>query len=97
MNAYRPLKVDAPAVASQGTAFVTGGKRGTGKGAIKYLPDDKWNELYTEAKAKIIKACNKCGSEKSEGDDKSVLSSKPAKSTKSLLKTIKALEKENKS
>ena len=34
--------------------------------------------------------------EKPEGDDKSVLSSKSVKSTKSLSKTIKALEKENK-
>ena len=34
-------------------------------------------------------------SEKPEGDDKSVSSSKPAKSTKSLSKTIKALEKDN--
>ena len=96
MNEYQPLKVDAPAVASQGTAFVTDGKGGKGKGANKYLPDDEWNELSTESKAKIIKACKKGGSEKPEGDDKSVSSSKLAKSNKSLSTTIKTLEKENK-
>ena len=40
MNKYQPLKLDAPAVASQGIAFVTGGKGGKGKGANKYLPDN---------------------------------------------------------
>ena len=56
MSEYQPLKVDAPAVTSQGTAFDTDGKGGKDKGANKYLPDDEWNELSTEAKAKIIKA-----------------------------------------
>jgi hypothetical protein len=96
MNKYQPLKVESPAIASQGTAFVTDGKRGKSKGAGKFLPDNEWNELSAEAKAKIFKACKKGGSEKSEVDDNSVLSSKSAKSTKSLSKTIKALEKENK-
>jgi hypothetical protein len=83
--------LDVPVVASQGTAFVTGGKGGNDKGANKYLPDNEWNELSAEAKAKIIKAHKKCVLEKLEEDDKSVSSSKSAKSTKSLLKTIKAL------
>ena len=75
---------------------MTSGKGGKGKGVNKYLPDNEWNELSAEAKAKIIQARKKGGLEKSEGDDKSVSSSKLAKSTKSLSKTIKALEKENK-
>jgi hypothetical protein len=94
MNEYQPLKVEAPAVTSQGTAFVTDGKKG--KGAYKRLPDDEWNALSNEEKAKFIKACKKGGSEKPDGDDKSISSSKSVKSTKSLSKTIKALEKENK-
>ena len=52
--------------------------------------------MSAEAKAKLIKACKKGGSVKSEDDDKSVSSSKSTKTTKSLSKTIKALEKENK-
>ena len=32
MNKYQPLKVDAPAFAPQGTAFVTGGKGGKEEG-----------------------------------------------------------------
>jgi catalase (peroxidase I) len=91
MNEYQPLKVEAPAITSQGTAFVTDGKGGKGKGANKYLPNNEWHELSNEAKANIIKACKKDGSEKLEGDDKYVSSSKSAKSTKSLSKTIKAL------
>jgi hypothetical protein len=50
MNEYQPLKVDAPAVASQGTAFFTDGKGGKGKGANKYLSNNEWNELSTEAR-----------------------------------------------
>ncbi len=96
MNKYQPLKVESPAIASQGSAFVTDGKGGKSKGAGKFLPDNEWNELSAEARAKIIKACKKGGSEKLEEDDKYVSSFKLAKSTKSLLKTIKALEKENK-
>ena len=43
-NKYKPLKLDAPVVAAQGTAFVTGGKGGTGKKVTKnYLSDDEWN------------------------------------------------------
>ena len=80
----------------QGTAFVTGGKGGKGKGANKYLPEDEWNKISTEANAKIFKACKKGGSEKSEGDEKSASNSKSAKSTKSRSKTIKAFDKENK-
>jgi hypothetical protein len=96
MNKYQPLKVESSDIPSQGTAFFTDGKGGKSKGAGKCLPDNEWNEPSAEAQAKIIKACKKGGSEKSEEDDKSVLSSKLAKSTKSLSKTIKALEKENK-
>ena len=61
MKKYQPLKVDAPVIASQGTSFVTGRKGGKSKGACKFLPDNEWNELSTEAKATTIKACKKDG------------------------------------
>ena len=86
MNEYQPLKVETAAVASQGTAFATNGKAGKGKEANKFLPDNEWYNLSTEAREKIIKARNKGKSEKPESDDKSVSRSKSAKSTKSLSK-----------
>ena len=91
MNEYQPLKLDSPAIELQGTAFVTSGKRGKGKGVKNYLPDNEWNALSAQAKAKIIKACKKGGMAESEDDDKSVSSSKSAKTTKPLSNTIKAL------
>ena len=72
MNEYQPLKVEAPAFASQGTAFATNGKAGKGKNANKFLPDDEWYNLSTEAQEKIIKACKNGKSKKTERDDKSV-------------------------
>ena len=92
---YQPLKLDAPVITSQGTAFVTSGRGRNGKVAKKYIPKDKWNALSAEAKAKLIEACKKGGLEKSDKDDKSVLSSKLVKTTKSLSKAIKARNKEN--
>jgi hypothetical protein len=65
--------VEAPAVTSQGTAFVIDGKKG--KGTCRRLPNDKWNALTNEGKAKFLKDCKKGGSEKPDGDDKSILSS----------------------
>ena len=38
MNKYQTLKVDAPADASQGTAFVNGGKGGKGRVLISISP-----------------------------------------------------------
>ena len=35
MNEYKPLKVDAPTLPAQGTAFVTGGKNNKKKGGDK--------------------------------------------------------------
>ena len=50
MNEYKLLNVDAPAIAAQGTVFVTKvGKGGKGKkGAKNYLTEDEWNALSTE-------------------------------------------------
>jgi hypothetical protein len=45
MNKYKPLKLDAPTVPAQGTAFATGGKQGKKKGADK-TPD---HEDYIKA------------------------------------------------
>ncbi len=37
MNEYKPLKVDAPTLPAQGTAFVTGGKKKKKKGRVLSL------------------------------------------------------------
>ncbi len=93
MNEYKPLKLDAPTVPAQGTAFVTGGKKNKKKGGDKggeskeYIKASMWNELSPEAKTKIIEARKK--SKGSDDDNKSV------SSVKSLSKTIKSLEKSN--
>ena len=55
MNEYQPLKLDAPVIAAQGTAFVTSGKGGKGKGAKKYLPNNKWNALSADQKLRPAK------------------------------------------
>jgi hypothetical protein len=87
MNEYKPLKLDAPTVPAQDTAFVTGRKgnkkKGGDKGAVlkEYLKASKWNELSPEAKTKIIEVRKK--SKASDDEDKSVTS------MKSLSKTIK--------
>ncbi len=60
MNEYKPLKLDAPTLPAQGTAFVTGGRNNKRKGGDKgaeskeYIKASKWNELSPEAKTKII-------------------------------------------
>jgi len=59
MNEYQPLKVETSAVTSQGTAFVTDGNKG--KGTYNRVPDDKWNAMTSEEKAKFLKARKKGG------------------------------------
>jgi hypothetical protein len=95
MNEHKPLKLDNPAVPTQGTAFVTkdqGGKK-KGKGKTKYFKDTEWNALSPEAQSKIIEAC-KTGKVDGE-DEKSVASNKSSKTNKSLSKTMKSLDKNN--
>ncbi len=93
MNEYKPLKLDAPTLPAQGTAFVTGGKNNKKKGGDKgaeskeYIKASKWNELSPEAKTKTIDARKK--SKASDDDNKSVAL------VKSLSKTVKSLEKSN--
>ena len=92
MNKYQPLKQDSPVVAAQSTAFVPGGKGGKGKkDTKKYLPEDEWNALTADKKSKLVKSQKNGGL---ENDDKSVLSAKLVKITKSLRKTIKKLKTE---
>jgi hypothetical protein len=94
MNEYKPLKLDAPTVPAQGTAFATGGKQGKKKGADKtpdhedYIKASERNKLSPEARTKIIEARKK-KSKALDDDDKSVAS------VKSLTKTVKSLEKSN--
>jgi hypothetical protein len=96
MNEYKPLKLDAPTIPAQGTAFVTGAKGNKKKGSTKaavsgeYLKSAEWNALSEEEKAKVIEARKR--SKANEDDNKSTSSSK---SIKSLSKTLKSLEKSN--
>jgi hypothetical protein len=95
MNEYKPLKLDAVAIPTQGTAFVTKsygkGKKGAPK---KYYNDAEWKALSSEAQIKIINE-----QKKAMGDDgnnnKSVASAKSVKSIKPITKTMKLLEKDN--
>jgi hypothetical protein len=97
MNEYKPLKLDAPTVPAQGTAFATKGnatkKKAGEKSAAaggKYLKAAEWNALSSEEQEKIIEAWKK--SRVTDDDEKSTASSK---SIKSLSKTLKSLEKGN--
>ncbi len=96
MNEYKPLKLDAQVVPAQGTAFVTGGQGGKARKGAKYLQDAEWKALSPEAKSKIIKARKKGAKDGEDNDDKSFLSAKLVKTIKSLSKTMRLLEKDNK-
>ena len=95
MNEYKPLKLDAVAVPAQGTAFVAKsygkGRKGTSK---KYYNDAEWKALSSEAQVKIIHERKKAMGDDGNGD-KSVASTKLAKSIESIIKTMKLLEKDN--
>jgi hypothetical protein len=58
-----------------------------------YLKDTEWNALSPEAQSKITEVRKKGNDD--EEDDKSVASNKSAKTIKSLSKTMKSLEKDN--
>jgi hypothetical protein len=96
MNEYKPLKLDAPTIPAQGTAFATGSKGNKKKGSTRaaasgeYLKSAEWNALSAEEQVKVIEARKK--SNANDNDNKSTLSSK---SIKSLSKTLKSLEKSN--
>ncbi len=96
INKYKPLKFDAQVIPAQGTVFVTGGQGDKGRKGAKYLQDAEWNALSSEAKSKIIEACKKGAKGGEDNDDKSSLSAKLAKTIKSLSKTMRSLEKDNK-
>jgi hypothetical protein len=95
MNEYKPLKLETQVSPAQGTAFFTGGQGSTkkGKGSKKYLKEAEWNVLSPEAQSKIIESRKK-GKDDDE-DNKSLASNKSAKTIKSLFKTMKLLEKDN--
>ncbi len=77
---------------SQCFSLKQGGKK-KDKGSKKYLKDAEWNELSSEAQSKIIESRKK-GMDDDE-DNKSLASNKSAKTIKSLSKTMKLLEKDN--
>ena len=61
MNEYKPLKIDAPSVPAQGTAFATKGKDAKNKARDKkdaaggkFLKAAEWNALSPEEQEKII-------------------------------------------
>ncbi len=98
MNEYKPLKLDVTPVPAQGTAFATttshkGKRKKVSSGNTKYISDAEWKAMSPEAQLKIVNARKKVASE--DEDDKSSASSKSAKTTKSMSKTIKSLEKDN--
>jgi hypothetical protein len=74
MNEYKPLKLDNPVVAAQGTAFATKGSHKGGK-SKKYYSDAEWKALSSEAQTKIInerkKAMDDVDNEKSAASAKS--------------------------
>ncbi len=84
MNEYEPLKIDAPTVPAQGTAFATKAKDAKKKGGDKrdaaggkFLKAAEWNALSPEEQEKIIEARKRAKAKaKSDDDDKSVLSNK---------------------
>ena len=65
MNKYKPLKLDAPTVPAQETAFATKDKQGQKKGGNKtpehddYIKASEWNKMTPEARTKIIEARKK--------------------------------------
>jgi hypothetical protein len=83
MNEYKPLKLDNPMVAAQGT----------GSKSKKYYSDAELKALSSEAQTKIINERKKAMDD--ADDERSAASAKSSKSFKSLTKTMKALEKDN--
>ncbi len=82
MNWYKPLKLDNPVVAAQGTAFATkgsykGGKKGGSK-SKKYYSDAEWKALSSEAQTEIIDERKKATDDADE--EKSAASAKSSKS-----------------
>ncbi len=57
------------------------------------MKEAKWNALSPEAQSKIIESCKKGNN--ADKDDESLASNKSAKTIKSLSKTMKLLEKDN--
>ena len=97
MNEIKPLKLDNPVVAAQGTAFATksshkGGKKGRSK-SRKYYSDAEWKALSSESQTKIINEQKKVMDD--ADDERSAASASSSKSFNSLTKTMKALEKDN--
>ncbi len=96
INEYKLLKLDAQVISAQGIAFVTDSQGGKGRKDAKYLQDAEWNALSSEVKSKIIEAYKKGAKGGEDNDDKSSLSAKLVKTIKSLSKTMRLLEKDNK-
>ncbi len=96
MKEYKPLKLDVAHVPTQGTAFATTSCKGKGKkasGGTKYISDSNWIIMSSEAQTKVINARKKVAED--DDDEKSSASAKLAKMLKSISKTMKSLEKDN--
>jgi hypothetical protein len=98
MNEYKPLKLDVAPMPTHCMAFATTKYKGKGKkasGRTKYIRNSDRKAMSPEAqiKAKVINACNKAA--KDDDNKKSSASTKSAKMMKSIPKTMKSLENDN--
>jgi hypothetical protein len=98
MNEYKPLKLDVAPVPTQGTAFVTTSRKGKEKkasGGTKYINNSDWKAMSPEAQTKVINACKSKKAAEDDDNEKSSASAKSVKMMKSISKTVKSLEKDN--
>jgi hypothetical protein len=69
------------------------GKGKKASGGTKYISDSDWKAMSTEAQTKVINACKKAAVD--DDNEKSSASAKSAKMKKSISKTMKSLEMDN--
>ncbi len=96
LNEYKPLKLDVAPVPTQGMAFITTSCKGKGNKAssgTKYISDSGCKAMSPEAQTKVINARMKAAED--DDNEKSSASAKSAKTIKSISKTMKSLEKDN--
>ncbi len=95
-NEYKPLKLDVAPVPAQSTASATTSCKGKGKktsDGTKYISNSDWKAMSPESQTKFINAHKKAAED--DDDEKSSASAKSAKTMKSISKTMKFLEKDN--
>jgi hypothetical protein len=96
MNEYKPLKLDVALVPTQGMAFATTsckGKEKKASGGTKFISNSYWKAMSSEAQTKVINTHKKAAED--DHNEKSSASAKSAKTMKTISKTMKCLEKDN--